>query len=121
MVLRGRNDQFNAVLQEELKERAAVLIETVYKAEAKKALELQNIVAQSQQKVQENVQISAPFVESLVLKDGNTIQLTNEQYNDICKLYKSLNNDNKERMLKLLSESQQSVNRVLNLAKNNRG
>jgi hypothetical protein len=33
------------------------------------------------------------------------------------KLHESLNNDNKERMVKLLSESQESFNRILKLAK----
>lgn len=35
MVLRGKHEQFNNILNEELRERAAILLETIYKTEAK--------------------------------------------------------------------------------------
>ena len=38
MVLRGKHEQFNNILQEELRERAAILLENVYKIEAQNVL-----------------------------------------------------------------------------------
>ena len=108
MVLRGKRDQFNTVLQEELKERAAVIMEAVYKAEAGGLLH----PTTNKNVINENVL-------HLKLQDKNTIKLTETEKEQIFKLYESLNNDNKERMLKLLTESQESVNRVLNLARLN--
>jgi hypothetical protein len=38
LVLRGNSRQFNNILQEELKERASILMEKLYKIEAKNSL-----------------------------------------------------------------------------------
>jgi abortive infection bacteriophage resistance protein len=51
------------------------------------------------------------------LKDGNVGILEINEQEMISKLYENLNNDNKERMVKLLSESRDSFNRVLKLAR----
>jgi uncharacterized phage infection (PIP) family protein YhgE len=125
MVLRSKSDQFNRVLQEELRERAASLVEALYRKENKNILKNINVIELTEQvnpvisvKSEENYSISS----LLQLRDGTTMELTETQIADISKLHKSLNTDNKERMIKLLSESQESVNRILNLARlNNRG
>jgi uncharacterized phage infection (PIP) family protein YhgE len=125
MVLRSKSDQFNRVLQEELRERAASLVEALYRKENKNILKNINVTELTEQvnpvisvKSEENYSISS----LLQLRDGTTMELTETQIADISKLHKSLNTDNKERMIKLLSESQESVNRILNLARlNNRG
>lgn len=54
---------------------------------------------------------------SYQLRDGAVGILTESQQDSVGKLYKSLNTDNRQRLVKLLSESQESFNRVLNLAK----
>lgn len=119
MVLRGKNVQFKNILEEELQERAAILMEAVFKKEAEKCVHTPVLPV----KITESVELAPTvLVENtinsvLVLKDGNTVKLTESQVNDISKLYKNLNNDNKERMVKLLSESIESVNRILKIAR----
>ena len=119
MVLRGKNVQFKNILEEELQERAAILMEAVFKKEAEKCVHTPVLPV----KITESVELAPKvLVENtinsvLVLKDGNTVKLTESQVNDISKLYKNLNNDNKERMVKLLSESIESVNRILKIAR----
>ena len=54
---------------------------------------------------------------SYQLRDGAVGILTESQQDSVGKLYKSLNTDNRQRLVKLLSESQESFNRILNLAK----
>lgn len=125
MVLRSKSDQFNTVLQEELRERAASLMEAVYRKESESILKTVNLNPITEQTIPTlPAKTTDGFsIESLLqLRDGTTLELTETQIADISKLHKSLNNDNKERMVKLLSESQESVNRILNLARlNNRG
>ena len=123
MVLRGHADKFKAVLQEELEERVSVLLQELYKSESQKVLDLvQNAV--SSVPVAESVTVNATekalkfFPESTYqLKDGNIGILTESERHLVAKLHENLNNDNKERLVKLLSESQESFNRVLKLAK----
>lgn len=122
MILRGRNDQFQAVLGEELRERAATLMESMYRDESKKLLE--SIVKPANTAVSVKAEVlKQPIFEKIIfektyqLKDGNIGLLNEEDREMVSKLYKNLNNDNKERMVKLLSESQETFNRVLNLAR----
>lgn len=121
MILRGKNKQFHTVLSEELRERAAVLMEKIYRDETKNLLEsvMPLVVPSSPVEKQEKQQITETFYieKAYQLKDGNVGVLTEEDREMVSKLYKNLNNDNKQRMAKLLSESQESFNRVLNLAK----
>ena len=125
MVLRSKSDQFNTVLQEELRERAAGLMQAVYRKETESILKTVNLNPITEQTIPTpSVKKTEGFsIEPLLqLRDGTTLELTETQITNISKLHKSLNNDNKERMLKLLSESQESVSRILNLARlNNRG
>lgn len=121
MILRGRNDQFNTVLQEELKERASVLMERLYQEQAKDIIKTIKTFKTIEETADiQQIPVSIPFSNSLQLRDGNHVELTSEQFQNISKLYKSLNNDSRERMVKLLSESQMSVNKIINLAKNSR-
>jgi pyruvate dehydrogenase complex dehydrogenase (E1) component len=121
MILRGRNDQFNVVLQEELKERASILMEKVYQEQTKDIIKtIKTFKSIDESESIFAVSVSVPFSNLLQLRDGNNVELTSEQFENISKLYKSLNNDSKERLVKLLSESQMSVNKIINLAKNSR-
>ena len=120
MILRGKNSQFNTVLSEELRERASVLMEKLYREETKNLLEqVTQVLPVSIAPVKEEVQQPKVFfVESRYqLKDGNVGLLAESDRKLISELYKTLNNENKERMSKLLSESQETFNRVLNLAR----
>jgi len=122
MILRGKSDQFQAVLGEELRERSATLMESLYRDESKKLLESivksANIPASVDVKVlKQPVFETFMFEKTHQLKDGNVAILNEEDRQMVSKLYKNLNNDNKERMVKLLSESQETFNRVLNLAR----
>ena len=121
MILRGKNKQFHTVLSEELRERAAALMEKIYRNETKKLLEsvAPLMISSTPIKKQEKQQITETFYaeKTYKLKDGNVGVLAEEDREMVSKLYKNLNNENKERMVKLLSESQESFNRVLNLAK----
>lgn len=121
MILRGKNEQFHTVLSEELRERAAALMEQIYRNETKTLLEsvAPLMVSSASINTQEKQQITETFYveKAYQLKDGNVGVLAEEDREMVSKLYKNLNNENKERMVKLLSESQESFNRVLNLAK----
>jgi len=121
MILRGKNEQFHTVLSEELRERAAALMEQIYRNETKTLLESVTplMVPSTPINTQEKQQITKIFYveKAYQLKDGNVGVLAEEDREMVSKLYKNLNNENKERMVKLLSESQESFNRVLNLAK----
>jgi hypothetical protein len=120
MILRGKNSQFNTVLSEELRERASVLMEKLYREETKNLLEqVTQVLPVSIAPVKEEVQQPEVFfVESRYqLKDGNVGLLAESDRKLVSELYKTLNNENKERMSKLLSESQETFNRVLNLAR----
>ena len=123
MILRGKNSQFNTVLGEELRERASVLMEKLYREETKKLLEFAAqtvtpppVVAAVNEEVQPQTEIA--YIEPRYqLKDGNIGILAESDRKLVSELYKNLNNENKERMVKLLSESQETFNRVLNLAR----
>jgi hypothetical protein len=121
MILRGKNKQFHTVLSEELRERAAALMEQIYRNETKTLLESVTplIIPSVSINTQKKQQITETFYaeKAYQLKDGNVGVLAEEDREMVSKLYKNLNNENKERMVKLLSESQESFNRVLNLAK----
>jgi hypothetical protein len=120
MILRGKNDQFKTVMIEELRERAAILMESLFKTESKSIL---NTPETPVKRIKEEVAITPILVpqfqpqNSYQLKDGNIGILDANQRQMVSELYKKLNNDNKQRMVKLLSESKESFNRVLNLAK----
>jgi hypothetical protein len=121
MILRGKNEQFHTVLSEELRERAATLMEKIYRNETKTLLEsvAPLMISSTSINTQEKQQITETFYveKAYQLKDGNVGVLAEEDREMVSKLYKNLNNENKERMVKLLSESQESFNRVLSLAK----
>lgn len=121
MILRGKSDQFKTVMIEELRERAAILMESLFKTESKSILNTQS--QEPVKQIKEETVIAPILVSqfqpqnSYQLKDGNIGVLDADQRQMVSELYKKLNNDNKQRMVKLLSESKESFNRVLNLAK----
>ena len=119
MILRGKKDQFNTVIKEYLNDRASVMMEQVYLEESKNILKLiEPIQEQLKEIVPEPVTTSVFVAESSYqLRDGGIGILTETQQDSVGKLYKSLNTDNRQRLVKLLSESQESFNRILNLAK----
>lgn len=117
-VLHGKPDKFKTVLKEEITNRA---VDFLYN---KTFLERQNIFNNIKPVKEELVTESVknddiPFYPetSYQLKDGNLGILDFEDRNNISKLYENLNNDNRKRMLKLLSESQETFNRIVKLAK----
>ena len=119
MILRGKPDQFNTIIKEYLNERASVMMEQVYLEESKNILEIiKPIQAQLELSKPEPVLVTQFIPEnSYQLRDGAVGILNETQQEAVGKLYKSLNTDNRQRLVKLLSESQESFNRVLNLAK----
>ena len=119
MILRGKPDQFNTIIKEYLNERASVMMEQVYLEESKNILEIiKPIQAQLELSKPESVSVTQFIPESSYqLRDGAVGILNETQQEAVGKLYKSLNTDNRQRLVKLLSESQESFNRVLNLAK----
>lgn len=117
-ILRGDSIKFKNILQESLQDRAAVLMEQIYRNTSQDLLKILNNTAESTQLnnppiITEDVKISSVYH----TKDGNVVQLSEEQVQSITKLYKNLNTSSKERLLKLLSESEQAINRIVNLAK----
>jgi len=119
MILRGKPDQFNTIIKEYLNERASVMMEQVYLEQSKNILEIiKPIQAQLELSKPEPVPVTEFIPEnSYQLRDGAVGILNESQQESVGKLYKSLNTDNRQRLVKLLSESQESFNRVLNLAK----
>lgn len=120
MVLRGHADKFKTVLHEELHERASVLLEQLYRQESQKLLQITEATVPTKQELKptESVKIPQFFPESAyTLRDGNIGILNDAERHMVAKLHESLNTDNKERLVKLLSESQESFNKVLKLAK----
>ena len=119
MILRGKPDQFNTIIKEYLNERASIMMEQVYLEESKNILEIiKPIQAQLELSKPELVPVTQFIPEnSYQLRDGAVGILNETQQEAVGKLYKSLNTDNRQRLVKLLSESQESFNRVLNLAK----
>jgi len=126
MILRGKTDQFKTVMKEELEHRTSILMEKLYKNESEALLESEKESAVSEPQMQKNVDpiikenTTPKFIpeNTYYLKDGNIGILNESEKQLVSKLYEKLNSINKERLLKLLSESKQSFNRVLNLAKN---
>jgi hypothetical protein len=119
MILRGKPDQFNTIIKEYLNERASIMMKQVYLEESKNILEIiKPIQAQLELSKPEPVPVTQFIPEnSYQLRDGAVGILNETQQEAVGKLYKSLNTDNRQRLVKLLSESQESFNRVLNLAK----
>lgn len=126
MILRGKMDQFKTVMKEELIHRTSILMEKLYKNISENILEelklLENnipAVVKETKKIEILEKNNKKFIPETTyyLKDGNLGILNNSEKELISKLYEKLNNTNKERMVKLLSESKESFNRVLNLAK----
>jgi len=121
MLLRGKTEQFKTVMAEELSYRASVLMEKILKAESDILLNVSEVASAENSPVYTNK--PSPNLPTFIpettinLRDGNVVSLTDEQKHTISKLYEKLNTDNKNRMVKLLSESKESFNRVLNLAK----
>ena len=119
MSLRGKPDQFNTIIKEYLNERASIMMEHVYLEESKNILEtIKPIQAQLELSKPEPVPVTQFIPEnSYQLRDGAVGILNETQQEAVGKLYKSLNTDNRQRLVKLLSESQESFSRILNLAK----
>lgn len=119
-VLHDNPDKFKTVLKEEIKNRANDALYDTFLSESENILNLFKQV-----KVCEETNNPAPehttnaFYPNKMykLKDGNVGILEINEQEMISKLYENLNNDNKERMVKLLSESRDSFNRVLKLAR----
>ena len=118
-VLHGDPDKFKTVLKEEMTNRATDILHNLYLSETQQLLK---VVPEISSEVKKSV-ISTPntpnfYPEKIYqLKDGNVGILDGNERDLVSKLYENLNNDNKERMVKLLSESQESFNRVLKLAR----
>ena len=117
-VLHGEPDKFKKVLKEEITNRATDILYNLSLNERqtffdKFARSSCDTPSQTPQQVTEKFYPEKTYT----LKDGNIGILDIEEQNCISKLYENLNNINKERLLKLLSESQESFNRVVKLAK----
>lgn len=120
MILRGQADKFKSVLQEELNERASGILEELYRLESQKLLESTQKTNLIKNALKQLPPIKKPeFMpeSTYTLKDGNLGILTDSERHMISKLYENLNNDSRERMVKLLSESQESFNKIIKLAK----
>jgi hypothetical protein len=120
MILRGHADKFKAILQEELQHRASIIMEEIYRIETGKLLEsAEQAAPPAVVPAPTPTPISVKFLpeSAYKLRDGNIGILSPVEREMVGKLHESLNNDNKERMVKLLSESQESFNRILKLAK----
>jgi hypothetical protein len=120
MILRGHADKFKAILQEELQHRASIIMEEIYRIETGKLLEsVEQAAPPAVVPAPTPTPISVKFLpeSAYKLRDGNIGILSPVEREMVGKLHESLNNDNKERMVKLLSESQESFNRILKLAK----
>lgn len=116
-VLHGNPDKFKTVLKEEITNRATDFVYNLMLNERQSLLtKIKNNKTHEQPVVpiQENNKFYPDS--SYRLKDGNVGILDHKDRENISKLYENLNNNNKERLLKLLSESQQSFNRIIKLA-----
>lgn len=117
-VLNEQPDKFKTVLKEQITDR---MVDSIYRLslQERKDLFKNTIQLDNKPELQEIVQetVSEFYPEAkYTLKDGNIGILNSEERKNVSKLYENLNNGNKERMVKLLSESQESFNRVLKLA-----
>jgi len=118
-VLHGHPDKFKTVLKEEITNRATDLIFNLSLTERQNILNSIGLSEDCSDKKQPIKEDSVKFYpeKSYRLKDGNIGILEVEEQNNISKLYESLNNGNRERLVKLLSESQESFNKIVKLAK----
>lgn len=118
-LLHDNPNKFKTVLKEEITNRVVDSIYRVSLQERKTALTSAIVQKQADEELEPVATNTATFVPESTyrLKDGNVGILTTEEQKNISKLYENLNNDNKERMVKLLSESQESFNRIIRLAK----
>jgi hypothetical protein len=117
-VLNEQPDKFKTVLKEQITDR---MVDSIYRLslQERKDLFKNTIQLDNKPELQETTQeiVSEFYPEAkYTLKDGNIGILNSEERKNVSKLYENLNNGNKERMVKLLSESQESFNRVLKLA-----
>jgi hypothetical protein len=117
-VLNEQPDKFKTVLKEQITDR---MVDSIYRLslQERKDLFKNTIEPDNKPELQETTQeiVSEFYPEAkYTLKDGNIGILNSEERKNVSKLYENLNNGNKERMVKLLSESQESFNRVLKLA-----
>jgi hypothetical protein len=117
-VLNEQPDKFKTVLKEQITDR---MVDSIYRLSLQERKDLFNntIKLVNKPDLQETTHeiISEFYPEAkYTLKDGNIGILNSEERKNVSKLYENLNNGNKERMVKLLSESQESFNRVLKLA-----
>ena len=120
MILRGEADKFKSVLQEELADRASTLMEQLYRIESQNILNSVKscVTEQPVKPVKQEPKQYQFFPENTYsLRDGNIGILTESERHLVAKLHENLNNDSKERLVKLLSETQESFNKVLKLAK----
>lgn len=117
MILRGDLNKFKNIIEESLVERTTIMMESLYKQESKNVLN--NVLEITNFKVPVTEQKQEQFVipQSYTTKDGKSVSLTEEQINNVSKLYKNLNNNSRERLVRLLYESEESLNRIINLAK----
>jgi len=117
-VLNEQPDKFKTVLKEQITDR---MVDSIYRLslQERKDLFKNTIQLDNKPELQETTQeiVSEFYPEAkYTLKDGNIGILNSKERKNVSKLYENLNNGNKERMVKLLSESQESFNRVLKLA-----
>ena len=117
MILRGDTDKFNNILHESLKQRAVDLLEKKYYEISSEVLLNAKPDITPQEPIKEETAIISPIRSVYSTKDGKTINLTTEEVQAVSKLYEKLNNNNQQRMLRLLSESEEAINRIINLAK----
>jgi hypothetical protein len=118
MILRGDTNKFKNIMEEALTDRATTIMESLYKEQSKAIVnEIKTEILPPVPVTKSVTSEISPICEVYVTKDGKTISLTKEQVESVTKLYKNLNNSNKERLLKLLSESEDSINRIIKLAK----
>jgi hypothetical protein len=118
-VLHGHPDKFKSVLKEEITNRVTDVIYNLSLMERKNILnniKTSNCNSSNKEQVTESKQTFYPD-KTYSLKDGNIGILDTEEQKCVSKLYENLNTVNRERMLKLLSESQESFNKIIKLAK----
>ena len=118
-ILHGHPDKFKTVLKEEITNRANDIVYNLSLTERKnilKNIKQDECVSPEKQQIKETIQTFKPE-KTYSLKDGNIGILNAEEQNCVSKLYENLNTVNKERLLKLLSESQESFNKIIKLAK----
>lgn len=120
MVLRGHADKFKTVMREELENRVSSILSELYRRNSVSVIneEVENITKPPEIDEVCTTPIKAFLPETVYrMKDGNIGILNQDERNRVSKLYETLNNDGKERLVRLLSESQKSFNKILEIAK----